>query len=85
MAFLTYLTRAGGIWMMGSTPPSPRFERSLRHLSGSVLAALVATSLTAMDTAGTFAILAAVAVMMVTKRPIAGLLTAVCIVAFLRQ
>lgn len=41
MALVTYATRAGGIWLVGFMPMSPRLEAFLRYLAGSVLVALV--------------------------------------------
>nr|WP_281063205.1 AzlD domain-containing protein [Ancylobacter gelatini] len=41
MALVTYGTRAGGIWLVGFMPMSPRLEAFLRYLAGSVLVALV--------------------------------------------
>jgi uncharacterized membrane protein len=42
MALVTYATRAGGIWLMGRMPPSPRVERWLRQIPGAVLVSIVA-------------------------------------------
>ncbi len=42
MAIVTYLTRAGGYWMMGRVTISPRIEAGLVHLPGAVLIALIA-------------------------------------------
>ncbi|MBB3772070.1 putative membrane protein [Angulomicrobium tetraedrale] len=41
MALVTYATRAGGLWVVGFMPMSPRLEAFLRYLAGSVLVALV--------------------------------------------
>ncbi len=42
MAVVTYATRAGGLWLMSHVPPDAEVVASfLRHLSGSVLVALV--------------------------------------------
>lgn len=42
MALVTYATRAGGLWLMGRMPVSPRVEAALRHIPGAVLVALIA-------------------------------------------
>jgi len=42
MALVTYATRAGGLWVMGRVPPSPRVERWLRQIPGAVLVSIVA-------------------------------------------
>ncbi len=39
---MTYLTRIGGIWLMGRVTPSPRVEAWLRNIPGAVLVAIVA-------------------------------------------
>ncbi len=41
MALATFLTRAGGVWLIGRINPSPRLNRWLSHLPGAVLVALV--------------------------------------------
>jgi uncharacterized membrane protein len=41
MALAAYLTRAGGVWLMGRVRLGPRVERLLHHLPGAVLTALV--------------------------------------------
>lgn len=41
MAIVTYLTRAGGYWMLGRVTISPRIEAGLAYLPGAVLIALV--------------------------------------------
>ena len=41
MALATYAMRAGGFWLMGHVPPSPRLRRMLEALPGSVVAATV--------------------------------------------
>jgi uncharacterized membrane protein len=42
MAVATYVTRAGGLWLMGRVPMSSRAEAGLRHIPGAVLVALIA-------------------------------------------
>ncbi|WP_029348803.1 AzlD domain-containing protein [Bosea sp. 117] len=41
MALVTYATRAGGLWLVGFMPMSPRLEAFLRYLAGAVLVAIV--------------------------------------------
>ena len=65
MAAVTYMTRAGGLWLMGRVPLSPRVEAWLRHVPGAVLAALVAPSI---FTAGPAEALAALATTLVAAR-----------------
>lgn len=42
MALASYLTRLGGPWLLARLPPSPRRDRFLRPLPGTILAAIVA-------------------------------------------
>jgi uncharacterized membrane protein len=47
MALVTYMTRAGGLWLMGRVASTPRVEAWLKHIPGAVLVSLVApTALT---------------------------------------
>lgn len=41
MALVTYLTRAGGYWLLGRFTLSPRLEAGLGYLPGSIFIALV--------------------------------------------
>jgi uncharacterized membrane protein len=56
MAIVTYSTRAAGMWLMRFTSPSARTERWLRHIPGSVLAALIAPAVIAHGVAGLVAV-----------------------------
>ncbi len=42
MAFVTYATRAGGLWLMGWVSLTPRVETWLRALPGAIIVSLVA-------------------------------------------
>ncbi len=42
MALITYATRAGGIWLMSRTTPSPALRAWLDHVPGAVLVSIVA-------------------------------------------
>jgi len=63
MALVTYLTRAGGYWMMGRVTISPRIEAGLAYLPGAVLVALVVPATVEEGMPGALA-LAATAVLM---------------------
>ena len=41
MALVTYLTRAGGFWLMRRTSPSPFLTACLNHLPGALLIAII--------------------------------------------
>jgi uncharacterized membrane protein len=65
MGLATYATRAGGLWLMGRVPLSPRVEGWLRQIPGAILVAIVAP---AVFTAGPADLLAAGATALVAAR-----------------
>jgi uncharacterized membrane protein len=86
MALITYLTRAGGVLLMGIVPVTPRVEAFLRYLSSSVLVALVApTVLESRDPATFVAVAVTVLVMAVSRQLVAAMLVGVVAAALLRQ
>jgi len=56
MAIVTYLTRAGGYWLLGRFTLSPRLEAGLSYLPGSVFIALVIPATIEEGPAGAIAI-----------------------------
>ncbi|HEX6508613.1 MAG TPA: AzlD domain-containing protein, partial [Chloroflexota bacterium] len=56
MALVTYGMRGGGMWLMRFATPSPRMEAWLRHIPGSVLAAIIAPAVVAHGVAGVIAV-----------------------------
>lgn len=42
MGLVTYITRAGGFWLIGRVTLTPRLERVLESLPGTVLIAIIA-------------------------------------------
>ena len=56
MAVVTYLTRAGGYWLLGRFALSPRLEAGLGYLPGSVFIALVIPATIEEGPAGAIAI-----------------------------
>lgn len=85
MALITYATRAGGVLLMGLVPITPRVEAFLRHLSSSVLVALVVPAALKGDPAALVAVAAAGLVMAVTRQMIAAMAAGVAGAALLRQ
>ncbi|WP_202593767.1 AzlD family protein [Halolamina rubra] len=45
MALLTYLTKAGGFWLLGHVDPSDRLEAGLSVLPGAIIVAIVGPEL----------------------------------------
>ncbi|MDZ7712885.1 MAG: AzlD domain-containing protein [Rhodovibrio sp.] len=85
MALATYLLRAGGLFLAGRVPLTPRVERFLEALAGSILISLVVALAVQGGAVTTLAILAALAVVLVTKQSIAAIAAAVALAAALRH
>lgn len=77
MAAATYATRVTGLILMGVFRPTPRLESLLRHLSGSVLAALAAPATFHGDTATVLGVGSALAVMIVLRQSLLALITGI--------
>ncbi|MFK8250705.1 AzlD family protein [Ancylobacter terrae] len=84
MALVTYLTRAGGIWVMGFMPMSSRVEAFLRYLAGSVLVALVVPAAVRGGTAAMLAVGTAAVAMAVTRKTLLSIALGVAAAALLR-
>ena len=84
MALVTYVTRAGGFWLMGLVTPSPRIEAWLKQIPGAVLVAIIAPTVLASSLAETLAAVATVLVAIRTKNVLIAMLVGVAVVALLR-
>lgn len=84
MAVATYLTRVAGIWLVAFAPATPRLQRALHHLSGSVLAALVVPAAIGADGARLAGVIAACIVMLVTRRALLALILGTAFTGLLR-
>jgi uncharacterized membrane protein len=84
MALVTYATRAGGILIMRFVPLTARTEAFLRHLSSSVLVAMVAPPLVAGDLAAPVAVSATLLAMLATRNIVAAMVAGVAGAALLR-
>lgn len=84
MALVTYITRAGGFWLMGLVTPSPRIEAWLRQIPGAVLMAIIAPTVLASSLAETLAALATALVALRTKNVLVAMLIGVGTVSLLR-
>jgi len=65
MAVLTYLTKAGGFWLLGHVDPSERVDAALSALPGAVVVSIVAPELL---NGGPSAWIAAAAVALLTHK-----------------
>jgi uncharacterized membrane protein len=84
MALITYATRAGGLWVMGYVPLSPRVESFLRHMASSVIVAIIVTQAWRGDWAMRAAIVVSVAVMLMFRNTTAALAAAMAAAAMWR-
>jgi branched chain amino acid efflux pump len=84
MALATYAMRAGGFWLMGHVPPSPRLRRMLEALPGSVLAATVLPIVVRDGLAAMLAIAATGTVMLVVRKDLLAVVTGMAVAALAR-
>lgn len=63
MAVVTYAMRAGGYWLMGRVPFTPRVRRMIEALPGSIIAAMVLPIIVRMGEIAVLAVLSAALVM----------------------
>jgi uncharacterized membrane protein len=85
MALATYLLRAGGLFLAGRVPLTPRVERFLESLAGSILISLVVAMAVQGGPVTALAILLAVAVVLATRQSIAAIAAAVALAAGVRH
>lgn len=85
MALVTYLTRAGGLWLMSFVTPSPRVGAWLRQIPGAVLVAIIAPTVLASSLAETLASLITVLVAWRTKNVLVAMIVGVAAVWILRH
>ena len=67
---VSYVWRAGGFWAMGFVKPSPRIERALAALPGSIVAAVVLPAVARTGTVAAIAIAVALAIKIWRKNDI---------------
>ncbi|PZQ82894.1 MAG: branched-chain amino acid transporter [Ancylobacter novellus] len=84
MALVTYATRAGGLWLVGFMPMSPRLEAFLRSLSGSVLVALVVPATVRGEGAALVAVGATLVAVVVLRRALLAIAIGVLAAALYR-
>lgn len=80
MALVTYLTRAGGVFVMARLPIGPMVERFINAMAGSVLVAVITPMAAQGDWGARLALLATLVVILVSRKPLpaigTGILTA---------
>jgi uncharacterized membrane protein len=85
MAIVTYLTRAGGYWLLGRFTLSPRLEAGLTYLPGSVFIALVVPAMIEEGLAGAISIGVTAIVIRCTNNLLFTLLAGIGTVYIVRQ
>ena len=85
MALVTYLTRAGGLWIIGLADATPRLIRNLQHLATGVLTALVVSGVRDGDAGIAVASLAAIALMRATGKILVAITAAAITAAVVRM
>lgn len=84
MAIVTYLTRVGGLWLMGRVTLTPRMEAGLRAVPGAVLISILAPDALAAGPAEIIAALATVLLMLRTRSLLLSIIVGVAAVWALR-
>ncbi len=85
MAVVTYLTRIGGVWLMGHVTLSPRMNAWLTYLPGAVIVSIVAPTVFSTGLAETGAALATVLVAARTRNLFLAMIVGVGVVVGLRM
>ena len=84
MALVTYLTRAGGVFVMSRVPISPRVERFINAMAGSVLVAVITPMAVQGDWGARLALVATLGVMLTTRKALAAISAGVVTAALWR-
>lgn len=85
MALVTYLTRAGGYWILGRFTLSPRLEAGLQYLPGSIFIALVVPAAIEEGPPGAIAIVVTALVMRRTNNLLLTMLAGIGTIWLARQ
>lgn len=84
MAIVTFLIRAGGFWLMGHVPLTPRLRRMLEVLPGAVVVATVLPIVVRGGFASGVAIAGAVLIMALRRNDLLAVFCGLAIAAALR-
>lgn len=85
MAIATYLTRAGGFWLMSRFKPSKRLERGLRAIPAAILISIVAPSAITNGLPDIAAVIATAIAAWRTKSPLIAMAIGMLTVIVMRQ
>jgi uncharacterized membrane protein len=81
MAAATYVTRAGGFWLMRWVRLTPRVEAWIRHLPGAVLVSMVVPAALTRGAAETLAVAVTAGVMALSRNELAAMAAGIGCVA----
>lgn len=84
MAAVTYLTRAGGLWLVSRSTPSGRVAAWLRQVPGAIIVALVAPTVLGSGRAELVAAAATLAVAVLSRSLLLAMLAGILTVWLLR-
>lgn len=84
MTAATYVTRIAGFWLMGHVTVTPRVQRMLDALPGSVVAAIAAPMVFKNGAPAGIAIFAVLAFMLLWRNEFIAVLVGIIVVALLR-
>jgi uncharacterized membrane protein len=84
MGVATYLTRAGGFWLMGYVALSPRLERFLRQTAGGVLVAIVTAAVMKGDPAMWAGLATAIVIMIALRKSMTAILIGMAVAVGIR-
>lgn len=84
MALVTYLTRAGGVFVMSRLPIGPRVERFINAMAGSVLVAVITPMAIQGDWGARLALLATLTVMLASQKTLAAISAGIATAALWR-
>jgi uncharacterized membrane protein len=85
MAGATLLMRAGGFWVMGRVPLTPRVRRMLEALPGSIVAAIVLPVVAKIGPAAALAVVVAAAVMVLRRNEFLAVAAGVAVAVLARS
>ncbi len=81
MVLVTFITRYGGVFLMGFVPISPRVEGFINGMSGSVLVALIVPMAVQGDTAARLALLTSLIMVLWLKKPLPAITAGLMVTA----
>lgn len=84
MGLATFAMRAGGFWMMGHVPLTPRVRRMLEALPGSIIVAIIVPVVAKAGAAAVLAVVTAAALMLLRRNEFLAVTGGVIVAAVAR-